>query len=279
MFARMYEAASEEVLTCVSPEGHSIYAMLYRPKEGSTGIPVVIAAPDGEERSWAQRTMVTTARALSSIGFTVLRFDYRGQGESPLTYESTTLETRLADLTQVWHALRDRTGQAPAILGVRLGGAFAIAAAPRIPLLQTMVLWEPVLAPPQFLQQLLRVNLSTQMVAHGKILKERRELVADARAGALVSVNGYNLSGDFIDDLESLDVAQTAAGWPGRGLIVATSPPDRRMAALPGWTVQQVSCPPFWKEPKLHSVAIPPFIAPTIEFLLPGTGRMLELSR
>jgi len=45
-------------------------------------MPVVLVPADGEERTWSQRTVVNLARILARGGRPVVKFDFRGQGES-----------------------------------------------------------------------------------------------------------------------------------------------------------------------------------------------------
>jgi pimeloyl-ACP methyl ester carboxylesterase len=274
MFVRLYEGLQEEALTCGTPDG-VVHAVIYRPSKPA-GMAVVIVPPDGEERMFGCRPLVTTARALASAGCTVMRFDYVGQGQSDGDYEATTLSTRIGNLKHMWQQLKDDTGRAAALLGVRLGGTVALAAALEIPDVRDMILWEPVMDPSVYLHQLLRVNVSTQMVAHGRVLKDRNELIADAHAGRFVSVNGFNLSGGFMDDLLTFDVHAAARQWPGRALVLTSGPVDARLAALPSWSASRVPSAPFWKEPKIHSVVPPTFFEPTLDWLVASSPAAAE---
>jgi pimeloyl-ACP methyl ester carboxylesterase len=266
MFTQLYSGLFEEARRCETPDG-LLHVMLYRSGNPS-GAALVIAPPDGEERSFAARSLVTTARALAAAGYTVLRFDYCGQGQSENDYEKTTLSTRVSNLTCVWKALRDEMGQSPAVLGVRLGGTIALAAAQEIPDLAEMILWDPVMDASAYLYQLLRINVSGQMIVNGRVLRERDELIADARAGRLISINGFHLSGPFVDDLLNFNARTLAERWNGRGLVLTRGAADAQTTAMPSsWSVARVQCPPFWRELKTHSAAPPAFLAPTLEFL------------
>jgi len=272
MFTRQHDGVVEEPLRLEGAAG-SLHAMLHLPRSGAVRGGVVVAAPDGEERAWAERSLVVTARGLADQGFAVLRFDFGGQGESDGDYERTTMATRIADLRAAVEALRQRIGRSPLVLGVRLGGAVTLAAAAAGDDVHDVVLWEPTLAPGQYVHQLLRVNVSTQMVAHGQVLKDRDRLIADARGGALISVNGYNLTGAFIDELLTLDVLSTLRARTGRTLVLANGPVNSELAGQPGVDTERISCPPFWTEPKLHVASPPPFLTRTIAWLSGPVGR------
>ena len=53
--------------------------------------------PLGEEKLWAHRVFVTFARDLATAGFAVLRFDFRGEGDSDRPFEQADFETRIED--------------------------------------------------------------------------------------------------------------------------------------------------------------------------------------
>jgi pimeloyl-ACP methyl ester carboxylesterase len=271
-------AVREEPLWCPAPGG-ALYGMYYRPEREGPSPGVVIAAPDGEERVWSSRALVRSARGLAAGGCTVLRFDYRGQGESEGDYEKTTLETLVEDLMAACGWLRERTGLAPSLLGVRLGAAVGLLAAAVAGLeLQRMVLWEPVVDTAQYLNTLLRVNVAMQMVAHGRVIKERQELIAAARAGEPVSVNGFNMSGPYIDGLLGVDAAAIASRLAVPTLVLAGGAPPVHLAGHSQVRVERMPIVPFWREPKVHVAGAPVFLGKTLEWLAAGDQDLREVS-
>jgi alpha/beta superfamily hydrolase len=263
-FRRSNPGIDEEPLSCEGSLG-PLHTMWYRGR-GLVTHSVIIAPPDGEERDWAVRPFVAAARVLASHGCSVLRFDYYGQGESEGDYEETTMETRVHDLLAVMRTMRERSGCDPVIIGARLGAAVALLAANQLAVTPRLALWEPVLDTDQYLQQLLRVNLSTQMVTHGAVVKERPQLLEEARAGSPVSVNGYRVTGGFADSLLAVDAIGLLRQIDS-ALIVTTGALSPAAKAMAGVTAARVQGPQFWKEPKAHSTATTPFLAPTWEWL------------
>jgi exosortase A-associated hydrolase 2 len=279
----MFERASggavrEEPLWCPAPGG-ALYGMCYSPERDAPGPAVVIAAPDGEERVWATRALVRSARGLAASGCTVLRFDYRGQGESEGEYDKTTLTTLVEDLVAACGWLRERSGRTPALLGVRLGAAVGLLAAAVAALeLQRMVLWEPVVDTSQYLNALLRVNVAMQMVAHGRVLHERQDLIAAARAGQPVSVNGFNLSGAYIDELLGTDMAAATGRLAVPALVLCGGAPPAALAQHPQVRVERTPIVPFWREPKVHVAGAPAFLGKTVDWLAAGRQGLREVS-
>ena len=145
MFTRLVTGIREQQLLAATPRG-SLYVMHYEREAGGSRGPLVLVAPDGEERAWAQRSLVTAARVLAQAGCQVFRFDHLGQGESDGEYEDTTLATRVADLQQVVALVRERTQRVPVVVGLRLGATVAILGADRLEA-AGLALWEPVLDP------------------------------------------------------------------------------------------------------------------------------------
>jgi len=266
MFTRLYDQIRETPMWLSTSSG-DLYAVEYASKGTVSRPPVVIAAPDGEEHAWAARTLVIVARALAHHGSTVYRFDHLGQGESEGDYETTTWDSRLADLDAVVRMAERRAGQTPIVLGVRLGATLALAAVKRGTPMAGLVVWEPVVDPAQYVHQLLRVNVSTQMVALGKIERDRSELIADARGGAIISINGFGLSGPFIDALLALDLDSKIGELSIPTLWLSTVPADQTVTSNPSVVVRRVSTFPFWKEPKSHRSGPPSFLAETVEWL------------
>jgi hypothetical protein len=130
-----------------------------------------------------------------------------------------------------------------------------------------LVVWEPVVDPAQYVHQLLRVNVSTQMVALGKIERDRSDLIADARRGGIISINGFGLSGPFIDALLALDLDSKVGQLSIPTLWLSTTAADQTVTSNPSVVAKRVSTFPFWKEPKTHRSAPPSFLAETVEWL------------
>lgn len=266
MFRRLFDGVREEDLTCDTPLG-ALHAVIYSRPDAAAGQTVIIVPPDGEERAFALRPLVTAARALAASGRTVVRFDFGGQGMTDGDYAETTVASRISDLERIWQESVDRFHQPAVILAVRLGASIAIAAAPGLPGLKQLVAVEPVLDTGAYLQSLLRVAIATQMVVHGKVLRDRGELISAARAGERISVNGFNLSGTFIDELLSLNLRERASRWDGNVLALTGGVTPPAWTSMPGWRFMKFASMPFWREPKIHNAATPAFVPAAMSWL------------
>jgi alpha-beta hydrolase superfamily lysophospholipase len=244
--ADVHAKAPEEPLH-IRLDDADLRAVLHRAVEPARGA-VMICAPDGEERSWAFRPLVQLARVMALRGQHVLRFDYEGQGESSGLYEDTDVASRLRDIRSAAGELRERSGFADVtVVAARLGGALALEAAAAEPAIRRIALWEPVLDVEGYVRNLLRVNVTTQMVVHKKVMRNSEQLLQDMAAGEMVSVNGYKLSHGFVTALQALNAGKRLTESKLPVLIIASA-----MMKIPDSKadVRRRVFGPFWKEPK-----------------------------
>lgn len=126
--------------------------------------PFVFCHPFGEEKLWAHRVFVTFARQLAAAGHPVLRFDYMANGDSDGEFPDFSVRTALADIGCAIDLVRARTSASRVgVLGLRLGATFAARTAAERTDVSTLVLWAPIVDGSRYMQELLRVNLTTQM--------------------------------------------------------------------------------------------------------------------
>ncbi len=206
--------------------GRRIFGILHHaavPADPPTA--VVVCAPLFEEKLHAHRVLVQFARRAAAEGRHVLRFDYYGDGDSEGAFEDATLSSRLADIETAVDEARLVFGVRRVVLvGLRLGATLASAALPVLGRDTTAVLWAPVLDAGEYVYDLLRANLSTQLVTHKKILFSRGELVQQLEAGRSVNVDGYEVSGELFREAQALRLDPATWPEPGKVLVVHVAP-------------------------------------------------------
>ena len=238
---------AEEAVRFPSVRG-DLYGMFHGPLTAARSA-VLLCTADGEERAWSHRTYVHLARLLAEHGHAVLRFEYMGHGDSSGAYEDATVETRVADTLAAAAVLRQRSGHpAPMLLGERLGAAIALEAASQDPGIDTLMLWEPVLDVDAYLRNLVRINLTSQMVIHKQVVKTSEQLLEDVAAGGRVSANGYQLTKGFVTGLQSLRPIERLAAFRGTTVVMTT--PAARLPESSAEVIR-LAFAPFWKEPKM----------------------------
>jgi putative redox protein len=86
------------------------------------------------------KAIVRISRELTDSGVAVLRYDVTGIGESEGDFSQTTFATQVDDLIAAVGLVRARHEAPALVLGVSLGGAVALAAAPRLPDIEAVCL-------------------------------------------------------------------------------------------------------------------------------------------
>lgn len=191
------------------PSGEqSLFGVLHQPASNSTRSAFVFCHPFGEEKLWAHRVYVTFARALAAAGHPVLRFDYMGNGDSSGIFSQSSLSTAVADVVAAIEEIRGRTGQkSVSLLGLRLGATVASLVAEDLTDLDRLVLWAPIVDGARYMQELLRINLTTQMAVYKEVRRDREALVAAMRSGETINVDGYEMALPMYEQVSAVKLA------------------------------------------------------------------------
>ena len=146
---------------------------------------------------------------------------------------------------------------AVSLLGLRAGATIAslVAANPDTHV-DRLVLWAPVVDGARYMQDLLRINLTTQMATHKDIRYDREALVAQMREGSTVNVDGYEMSYPLYSEFSALKLTEQPAVFGGPTLIVQVDRTAGRVdaelqrlaTACPPATLVTAEEEPFWKE-------------------------------
>lgn len=249
--------------------------MLYVPAAVPLGS-LLVCNPLFEERKPAQRILVETARALCQAGYAVLRFDYRGCGDSSGEFEAFSVPDWLADIESAAAFLKARVSAPSAgVLGLRLGAALALKAGSAKSLFDFAVLWEPVLQGREYLEQELRRKLMKEMMTFGRSQVSRDFLIQELAQGRTIDFDGHPVTPALHRDLGSLDLNALSAPLPARGLLLAIGSSEKPSPALIACgdqlrksgmaaEVQAVREQPFWNLVGL--VSCPALIRMTVDW-------------
>lgn len=120
------------------------FGWLHVPETGEARGAVVCCPPLGTEGLGAHWALRRLADELAAAGFLVLRFDYRGSGDSSGAPEGvTSLDCWLEDVAEAIAYARASGAGGVSLLGLRLGAALAARAAALDGAVEALVLWDP----------------------------------------------------------------------------------------------------------------------------------------
>jgi exosortase A-associated hydrolase 2 len=237
--------------------GEHIFCGLHRPAQpASRG--VVMCHPLGEEKLWSHRVFVSFARDLAAAGIAVLRFDFRGEGDSSRDFQEADLETRIRDTCLAVDALREFIPSVTdvTLVGLRLGASVAAAAAVRRSDVARLVLWDPVIDGAAYMQAVLRLNLMYQMAIHRRVIENREALVARLGNGETINIEGYEVAAPLYRQVTEFRLQDVLRDFAGETVVLQINPGETPvkpelvalMEAIPRCRVDVVPEEPFWKE-------------------------------
>ena len=259
-------------------ESEQMFGVLHTPDEASPRSGILLCHAFGEEKLWSHRVFVNLAREATKRGLAVLRFDHRGHGDSAGHSEDYSIPSYLQDIDVAADLLRAKCPDLEEIglIGLRLGATLAKVYTSQNELIDRLVLWEPVLDGAKYMQELLRINLSTQLAVYGKVQKNREALVAEMTDGSLVNVDGYLISSEFYQDCGRVRLLEDPiSSHNTKSLVVQIAPnlkqrdrPDllEFCDKCPEAEFLKVEEPPFWREIKPFTSRTKSLIRETLDW-------------
>ena len=156
---------------------------------------VLLVGPSASERHLSYRPWVQWARYLAARNIEVLRYDYRGVGESTGVFEEMTFDHWMDDVVRLATWLKQQGGEVPLVLhGLELGGLLA-ARAFHDGHGDALVLWSPAANANKILRTALQRWVGPQQML--KPVDERRPasyFFQLLEQGEFVEVEGYRCS-------------------------------------------------------------------------------------
>lgn len=235
----------------------SLFGILHEPESAPPVSAYVFCHPFGEEKLWSHRVFVSFARWLAANGHAVLRFDYTGNGDSEGEFSRSSLATACSDVRAAIGEVRRRTGAARVnLLGLRLGATVASMVSENGADVDRLILWEPIVDGERYMQELLRINVTTQMATFKEVRQDRDSLVASMQQGNTVNVDGYELAHAFYSEVCAVKLAANRKRHQRSCLVVRVDrQPDRPSLELQQLaatysraTIRFAQEEPFWKE-------------------------------
>jgi uncharacterized protein len=241
-----------------------ILGLLQTPTASKAGrAAFLLCRPFGQEAVRTAPIFRAVSDRLAREGSRVLTIDHHGCGDSPGEPDDQTLAAWVEDTLGAHAQLRsDAAGQKVHWFGMGLGANVALAAAKKAePAPSCIVLWEPVLDGPNYLERLLvahRDDLAREMDRGWAELARRGEPEPVLPGSVLGFTMGPALHAE-LRVLRELPLAEAAQR--GTRIVIAVRPEDRAAAdayQVEGLTVQTVETPTNWMSTEALGTAIVP---------------------
>lgn len=239
---------------------YRLFGIVHEPVGTPSGEAWVFCHPFAEEKLWTHRVYVSFARLLAARGAWVFRFDLMGNGDSEGRFSDASLETMLSDIDCAIRQLEQRSGikQEIGLLGLRFGATLAALAAERSQKIGKLVMWEPIVDGGKYMQELLRINLTTQSAVYKEIRHNREALVHIMKEGATVNIDGYDLAYPCYEQVSAINLKEGRKRFEGHCLIIQIGkdgqPIHQVLKTLeqtyPSAALHSAIEEPFWKEIK-----------------------------
>lgn len=257
---------------------YSLFGILHKPATGEPDEGFIFCHPFAEEKLWTQRVYVNFARELAKLGFAVLRFDFMGHGDSEGDFHTSSISTRVSDIKAAFKSLKEKIPSVNKInlLGLRFGATLAVLASKEISKINNLILWDPIIDGLKYMQEMLRINLTTQTAVYKEIRYTREDLVKQLENGKTVNVDGYEIANVLYQEAIKINLLKDLPVYAGKSLIVQISSGEnartkKEMEALAETYMDSLLLLanefPFWKEIKLYYSKAPDLFNKTLEWL------------
>lgn len=206
------------------PTGKQLFGLFLAPdtvQEREFG--VVLCNPWGQEYVRAHRSMMQLGLRLSLAGFPVLRFDYFATGDSAGTDEEGSLQQWQADIRLAIQELKRRSRvDSVFLVGLRLGAMLAALVASGRDDVEGLVLWDPAVQGPEYLQDLHKWHEEKEMYYFNQ-----------PQQGERVELLGFGLHPTLQEDLRQINLLELKRK-PAQQLLVieTTDTTDKTQASI-----------------------------------------------
>lgn len=242
-------------------DAHQLFGVLHQPTH-TNNKGFVLCPPFAEEMLWAHRVCLNFARTLTLKGYTVLRFDYMGHGDSSGDFENSDIKSRVEDIGAAVRQLKDTNPllNHVGLIGLRFGASLAALVADERNDIDSLVLWEPINKGAQYMKELIRINLSTQTAVYKEIRHNTKDLVAQLKTGATINIDGYEIKYPLYEQMNEIVLAEKKSQYQNPVLVIQINKREgmgtKRVEGLSmryhEATRIEVVEQPFWKEIKQY---------------------------
>ncbi len=223
------------------PSASYLFGTYHPPQNGNRREGIVLCNPFGQEYMRAHRSLRRLAINLASQGYAVLRFDYRGTGDSAGTLEGVTVQDWQDDIRSAVQELMDIAAVPKvSLLGLRVGALLAAQVAVKNPQISRLLMWDPIASGQAYIDEI-----------NGEIAVYPSRAKFVAPDGTL-HFNGFSMPTGFKSSLAQLDIC-TLEGLASVAVAQIVSHENssfaqlqQHLSSLPRFTYQLAPAPHDW---------------------------------
>ncbi len=181
----------------------------------------MLCNPFGEEASRSHRIYRVVATQLERTGFSVLRFDYTGTGDSQ--GETVTVESAIRDIGIAAEHLRTASGVTKiSLVGLRFGATLAMLAGARgQPRPYHLLMWDPVVDGGAYLRELGAQHQTYMRDELGPLWRDRLRVRAD---GSPHEALGVPISDALATEMSAIDLTKVTSGADRHTVLTTRGP-------------------------------------------------------
>jgi len=171
---------------------------------------ILIIQPFAEEQVIMQRALYNLANDLANNDIPVCRFDLFGQGDSNGDFNNANINEWKTNILDAIDTFKQTYQLTEIILcGFRFGATLALLTTNNNSNdVHRLILIEPITHGKQYIESVLRTNLTYQMVTYGEILYTRDILIDRLRSGESINIDGYLISGELFCQICDIDLTK-----------------------------------------------------------------------
>jgi len=187
---------------------------VYHPPDGALvrRVGVVLCYPVGQEYIRAHRAFLQLAQLLAGRGFSILRFDYYGCGDSLGDCDQGTPSQWIADISTAVDELRNTGVEQTVLIGLRWGAALALACGAQRGDVAAVVSWQPVVNGAAYLRELREAH---RVWLAGSFAKPNR----GASQGNSDEVLGFPIPPSAASEYDTFDL-RALTRWPAPRVLL-----------------------------------------------------------
>ncbi|MDM0017770.1 serine aminopeptidase domain-containing protein [Variovorax saccharolyticus] len=181
------------------PADRQLFAIYHAPeRETESRAALLMCCPYGHEAIRVHRLYRVLAERIARLGIAVLRFDFFGTGESGGDDADGEMQGWQRDLLDAHEELQRRSGaRTTTWLAARLGATLALQTAKRAPGLDRLILWDPILDGPAYVEELHAAQIAMLEIGYYASNPSWYQRRAQGDGPAITEALGHRISGEL----------------------------------------------------------------------------------